>query len=133
MRTIGSREIFTKKSLQQHNFDSDPKGAWHYNYVTFTPIVKNFMQYCRLIYMLSMLYVRFMIKVKLGIPASFKVGWYPHKISGSSHLKVRSTHTPNQGRASTSRMRTAISRRQWQPKAAVSPLLGTTSAARPLG
>ena len=133
MRTIGSREIFTKKSLQQHNFDSDPKGAWHYNHVTFTPIAKNFMQYCRLIYMLSMLYVRLMIKVKVGIPESFKVGWYPHKITGSSHLKARSTHTPNQGRASTSRMRTAISRGQWQPKEADSPLLGTTSVARPLG
>ena len=37
--------------------------------------------------MLSMLYVRLMIKVKVGIPESFKVGWYPHKITGSSHLK----------------------------------------------
>ena len=37
--------------------------------------------------MLSMLYVRLTIKVKVGIPETFKVGWYPHKITGSSHLK----------------------------------------------
>ena len=37
--------------------------------------------------MLSMLYVRLTIKVNVGIPESFKVGWYPHKITGSSHLK----------------------------------------------
>ena len=91
MRTISSREIITKKCQQQQNFDSDPKGAWHYNHVTFTPITKNFMLYCRLIYMLSMLYVRLTIKVKVGIPDSFKVGWYPHKITGSSHLKVTMT------------------------------------------
>ena len=87
MRTICSREIFTKKCRQQQNFDSDPKEAWQYNHVTFTPIAKNFMLYCRLIYMLSMLYVRLVIKVKVGMPESFKVGWYPHKITGSSHLK----------------------------------------------
>ena len=57
MRTICSREIFTKKCRQQQNFDSDPKEAWHYNHVTFTPIVNNFKLYCKLIYMLSMLYV----------------------------------------------------------------------------
>ena len=34
-----------------------------------------------------MLYVRLAIKGKVGIPEKFKVGWYPHKISGSSHLK----------------------------------------------
>ena len=84
MRTICSREIFTKKCRQQQNFDSDPKEAWHYNHVTFTPIAKNVMLYCRLIYMLSMLYVRLTIKVKVGIPESFKVGWYRHKIAGSS-------------------------------------------------
>ena len=33
--------------------------------------------------MLSMLYVRLTIKVKVGIPESFKVGWYPHKITSS--------------------------------------------------
>ena len=33
-----------------------------------------------------MLYVRLTIKVKVGIPESFKVGWYRHKITGSSHL-----------------------------------------------
>ena len=50
MRTICSREIFMKKCRQQQNFDSDPKEAWHYNHVTFTPIAKTFMLYCRLIY-----------------------------------------------------------------------------------
>ena len=88
MRTMCSREIFTKKCRQQQNFDSDPKEAWHYNHVTFTPIAKNFMVCCRLIYMLSMLYVRLRIKVKVGIPESFRVGWYPHKRTGSSYLKV---------------------------------------------
>ena len=87
MRNICSQEIFTRKCWQQQNFDSDPKEAWHYNHVTFTSIAKNFMLYCRLIYMLSMLYVRLTIKVKVAIPESFKVGWYPHKITGSSHLK----------------------------------------------
>ena len=77
MRTICSREIFTKKSRQQQIFDSDLKGAWHYNHVTFTPIAKNFMLYCRLVYMLSILCVRLTIKVKMGIPEIFKVGWYP--------------------------------------------------------
>ena len=36
--------------------------------------------------MLSMQYVRLVIKVKVEIPESFKLGWYPHKITGSSHL-----------------------------------------------
>ena len=66
MRTMCSREIFTKKCRQQQIFDSDLKGAWHYNHVTFTPIAKNFI-----------LCVRLTIKVKVGIPESFKVGWYP--------------------------------------------------------
>ena len=87
MRTIGGLEIFTKKYRQQQNFDSDTKEAWQYNQVTFAPIAKNFLLYCRLIYMLSMLYVRLAIKVKVGITESFKVGWYPHKITWSSHLK----------------------------------------------
>ena len=87
MRTMCSREIFTKKWRQQQIFDSDLKGAWHYNHVTFTPIAKNFMLYCRLIYMLPILCVRLTIKVKVGIPESFKVGWYPPKKTGSSHLK----------------------------------------------
>ena len=88
MRTMCSREIFTKKCRQQQIFDSDLKGAWHYNHVTFTPIAKNFMLYCRLIYMLSILFVRLTIKVKVGIPESFKVGWYPppQKKTGSSHF-----------------------------------------------
>ena len=88
MRTMCSREIFTKKCRQQQIFDSDLKGAWHYNHVTFTPIAKNFMLYCRMIYMLSILCVRLTIKVKVGIPESFKVGWYPPKKTGSSHLKL---------------------------------------------
>ena len=87
MRTMCSREIFTKKCPQQQIFDSDLKGAWHYNHVTFTPIAKNFMLYCRLIYILSILCVRLTIKVKVEIPESFKVGWYPPKKTGSSHLK----------------------------------------------
>ena len=78
-------EVSQARSLQQ-NFDSDPKEAWHYNHVTFTRIAKNFMLYCRLIYMLSILYVRLTIKVKVRIPKSFKVGWQLHKITGSSHL-----------------------------------------------
>ena len=77
MRTMCSREIFTKKCQQQQIFDSDLKGAWHYNHVTFTLIAKNFMLYCTLIDMLSILCVRLTIKVKVGIPESFKVGWYP--------------------------------------------------------
>ena len=36
--------------------------------------------------MLSMLYVGPTIKVKVGIPESFKVGWYLLKITGSNHL-----------------------------------------------
>ena len=86
MRTMCSREIFTKKCWQQQILDSDLKGAWHYNHVTFTPITKNFMLYCRLIYMLSILCVRLTIKVKVGIPESFRVGWYPPKKLG--HLNI---------------------------------------------
>ena len=37
--------------------------------------------------MLFILYVRLTIKVKVGKPESFKVGWYRQKITGSSHLK----------------------------------------------
>ena len=36
-----------------------------------------------------MLYVRLTIKVKVGVPESFKVGWYPHKMTGSSHLNEK--------------------------------------------
>ena len=93
MRTMCSREIFTKKCWQQQILDSDLKGAWHYNHVTFTPIAKNFMLYCRLIYMLSILCVILTIKVKVGIPESFKVGWYPLKKTGSSHLKLGQDQT----------------------------------------
>ena len=90
-----SREIFTKKCRQQQIFDSDLKGAWHYNHVTFTPIAKSFMLYCRLIYMLSILCVRLTIKVKVGIPESFKVGWYPPKKLGRVTLK----QTPLKGKS----------------------------------
>ena len=38
--------------------------------------------------MLSILCVRLTIKVKVGIPESFKVGWYPPKKTGSSHLNT---------------------------------------------
>ena len=40
--------------------------------------------------MLSILCVRLTMKVKVGIPESFKVGWYPPppKKTGSSHLKT---------------------------------------------
>ena len=81
MRPIRSLEIFKKKCQQKQNFNSDPKEAWHYNHVKFTLIAKNFILYSKLIYMLSMLYVRLTIKVKVGIPESFKVnvGWYPDK------------------------------------------------------
>ena len=88
MRTMCSREIFTKKCRQQQIFDSDLKGAWYYNHVKFTPIAKNFMLYCRLIYMLSILCVRLTIKVKVGIPESFKVGWYPPKKLGRVTLNA---------------------------------------------
>ena len=37
--------------------------------------------------MLSILCVTLTIKVKAGIPESFKVGWYRQKITGSIHLK----------------------------------------------
>ena len=87
MHTMCSREIFTIKGRQQQNFHSDLKGAWHYNHVTFTPIAKIFLLYCRLIYVLSILCVNLTIKAKVGIPESFKVGWYRQKITGSSHLK----------------------------------------------
>ena len=49
------------------------------------------MLYCRLIYMLSILCVRLTIKVKVGIPESIKVGWYPPKKTGSSHLNTTRT------------------------------------------
>ena len=78
-----------KKCRQQQIFDSDLKGAWHYNHVTFTPIAKNYMLYCRLIYMLSILCVRLTIKVKVVIPESFKVGWYPPKKLGRVTLTAR--------------------------------------------
>ena len=46
------------------------------------------MLYCRLIYVLSILCVRLTIKVKVGIPESFKVGWYPPKKLGRVTLKA---------------------------------------------
>ena len=38
--------------------------------------------------MLSILCVILTIKVKVGIPESFKVEWYPLKKTGSSHLNT---------------------------------------------
>ena len=38
--------------------------------------------------MLFILCVRLTTKVKVGIPESFKVGWYPLKKTGSSHLNA---------------------------------------------
>ena len=94
MRTICSREIFTKKCRQQPIFDSDLKGAWNYNHVTFTPIAKNFMLYCTLIYMLSILCVRLTIKVKVGIPESFKVGSYPPSPKKLGRVTLSSDDVP---------------------------------------
>ena len=42
--------------------------------------------------MLSILCVILTIKVKVGIPESFKVGWYPLEKTGSSHLKTDTKH-----------------------------------------
>ena len=50
-------KIFTKKCRQQQNFDLEPKEAWHYNHVTFIETAKNFMLYCRLIHMLSKIFI----------------------------------------------------------------------------
>ena len=83
-----TERFLPKICRQQQIFDLDLKGAWHYKHVTFTPIAKNFMLYCTLIYMLSVLCVRLTIKVKVEIPESFKVGWYPPKKTGSSHLQA---------------------------------------------
>ena len=69
MRTISSQEIFTKKFRQQQNLDSDRKEAWHYNHLTFTPIAKNFMLYCRLIYRVF----------SLTWPASMQIYWNKRK------------------------------------------------------
>ena len=89
MRTMCSREIFTKKCRQQQIFDSDLKGAWHYNHVTFTPIAKNFMLYCRLINMLSILCVS---SSKGGDTRELQSRMVPpppkKKKTGSSHLKL---------------------------------------------
>ena len=43
VKLCSTQEIFTKKWQKQENLDSDPKEAWHYNHMTFTPITKNFM------------------------------------------------------------------------------------------
>ena len=81
-------ERFHEKMPATTEFGLRLQRGVHYNHVTFTPIAKHFMLYCKLIYMLSMLYVRLTIKVKVGIPESFKVGWYRHKITGSSHINA---------------------------------------------
>ena len=56
-------------------------------HVTFTLIAQNFMLCCRLMYILSIPCVRLTIKVKVGIPESCKVGWYPSKKLGQVTLK----------------------------------------------
>ena len=45
------------------------------------------MLYCRLIYLLSILCVRLTVKVMVGIPEGFKVGWYPPKKVGRVTLR----------------------------------------------
>ena len=47
--------------------------------------------------MLSILCVTLTINVKVGLPESFKVGWYPPKKTGSSHLKpyIKQLHNTN--------------------------------------
>ena len=88
MRTMRSREIFTKKCRQQQIFDSDLKGAWHYNQVTFTPMAKNFMLYCRLIYVLhSMCYTY--DKSKGGDTRELQSRMVPPQKTGSSHLNLK--------------------------------------------
>ena len=42
MRICVAERFLPKKSRQQQNFDSDLKGAWHHNHVTFTPIAQFF-------------------------------------------------------------------------------------------
>ena len=48
-------------------------------------------------------FFRLTIRVKVGMPESFKVGWYPPKKTGSSHLKIIQkvlifqTHCPYEG------------------------------------
>ena len=84
--------------------------------------------------MLSILCLRLTIKVKVGIPGSFNVGWYPPKKTGSSHLKatweinlIRASDTytnPRPGQYTT-RMSTGKSPGQpWQPWTVDSPSLG---------
>ena len=52
-----------------------------------------------------------------------------HQNFKENHKSARSTHYQLRGMASTLRMRTAISPRQWQPWTAVSSLLGLISMA----
>ena len=86
MRTICSQEMFTKKCWQQQNLNSDPKEVWHYyNHATFTPTAKNFMLYCRLIYIHAICWTY--DQSKGGDTRELQSRMVPHKITGSSHLK----------------------------------------------
>ena len=42
--------------------------------------------------MLSMPYVRLLIKVKVRTPENFKVGWYPHKITFQGRVTLIASH-----------------------------------------
>ena len=88
--------------------------------MTFTPIAKHFMLYCRLIYMLSMLYVRLTIKVKVGIPESFKV-----VITGSSHLKDENCLSGNTKSVSNSSCQRKQTGSYAHPRANISALVYT--------
>ena len=95
MRTVRSREIFTKNAGNSRFSTQTSKGRLIIIiYFDIYSIAKNFMLYCRLIYMLSILCVRLTIKVKVGIPESFKVGWYPPKKLGRVTLSILLPGTP---------------------------------------
>ena len=76
----------TKKYREQWNFDSDPKQVLHYNLVTLTSIAKNFMLYRTLIYVLSMLYVRLTIKVKVP-RGDLKEVFFTLRVWGGSYME----------------------------------------------
>ena len=92
MGTMCSREIFTKKAGNRRSSTQTSKGRGTITTCHLLRSPKIILLYCRLIYMLSILCVRLTIKVKVGIPESFKVGWCRQKITGSSHLNDDSIH-----------------------------------------
>ena len=87
MRTICSQEIFTKKCRQQQNFDSDPKEAWHYNHVTFTPINKNLIDLHAVIHGICWTYDQ----CKGGHTRELQSRMVPSHNNRSSHLNVECT------------------------------------------